>query len=345
MTWHIWERLFCAALNSTLGFIKMGQLEKQIGWGLNLDAEEPIKGRWQAGDQSCPWATMLSHIREMQTDEGELQYMWGNFTSLQLNKRKQSYQTAFSRVLGFLWFPLSSAFDSSLSCHSSSHYTSETNAKKNTFPWINFFPPLWSSKLRQRCQPLLAQWHNRATVQNLQQLKKVHVKVRVRQLKCVVQVTPPFNMLEERNTWGSARQKRGWECDAWILKSMCVCSSLCEYASEREREIERERGRLRERDGERAVCRMSIQPPFFYFFPLLSQFRVHTYMFDLGNINFISFLVVINIYIKQFVSLLHTILLKILLRLKRMIWGLSRHIWRQDYWSLHLLLTTMTTQM
>lgn len=72
MTWHIWEKQFFAALNSTLGFIKMGQLEKQIGWGLNLDAEELIKGRWQAGDRSCPWATMLSHIHEMQTDEGEL---------------------------------------------------------------------------------------------------------------------------------------------------------------------------------------------------------------------------------------------------------------------------------
>lgn len=107
-----------------------------------------------------------------------------------------------------------------------------------------------------------------------------------RQLKSLVRVTLPFIALEDRNKWGSLRRKRGWESDAESLKSMCVHSSLCEYAREWARERETEEGR------ELAINNMNIQPAFFYFF--LSIFYFHTCMLALGNWNFISFLLMIN---------------------------------------------------
>lgn len=209
-----------------------------------LDADiELINGRWQPGDPTCPWAKMESQIGEMDVDEGELKSTSGE---LYMNKCERSYRTASPRVLEFLCYPLSSAFDSHLSCQSFSHLTSWTNVDKlppTDQLLSNHFDPLNSDGGVGPSSP-------RDTSGAMDQLKEcVHVEVHV--LMSVKAVKEPLAGYIAFYCSGGQNQVRQPETEkrlrlmlrAWrAYVSVCALISVwvCKTARESERRRRRE---------------------------------------------------------------------------------------------------------
>lgn len=195
----------------------------------------------------------------MHVDEGELKSTSGE---LYINKSERSYRTASPRVLEFLCYLHSSAFDSHLSCQSFSHLTSWTNVDE---------PPPTDQLLSNHFDPLNSDEGGGPsslsdTSGAMDQLKEcVHVGVHV--LMSVKAVKEPLAGYIAFYCSGGQNQVRQPETEkrlmlrAWrACVCVCVCTHLCVSMqdSETERETEEER--------ELAVNNIYIQPPLFYFF-------------------------------------------------------------------------------
>lgn len=154
--------------------------------------------------------------------------------------------------------------------------------------------------------------------ENLRRLKNVHVKVHTQAAKVHRAGSRLLLMLRRRETCEAASGEKEAESVMLGAWRACVCAHLCVSMQERERK----------REGV-AIYNMGIHPPFLYFLPVHSQFRVHTCRFVLGNSNFMPFLVMFNdIHISQ---CLHSFVLKIQTHLGRIMWDIFWCIHWQDW--------------